>query len=262
MSELRQLQQQFMAHLLGQTSVIEAKIQSTKMLSAVERLSIYANAYRMRLKEALETDYDKLHGYLGDDQFNQLMDFYIDSYPSNTTSLRYFSTKLPAMLQQQTPYKHYPEIYELALIEQMFANSFDAGNAEVVNLADFGSIPEQSWPSLQLHFQPSLQLMACQSNAFAIWKALSAEETPPEKQLKQQPQHWVVWRRSDLITHYRPLEEAEYTAVNAALSGATFADLCEQLLAYYSEQDTPMQAIAFLQSWVQEEMLCGLHFAE
>lgn len=262
MNELRQIQQQFMAHLLGQTSVIESKIQSTKMLSAGERLRIYANAYRMRLKEALETDFDKLFTYLGDDQFNELMDRYIDSYPSDTTSLRYFSTKLPAMLQQETPYKHYPEIYELALIEQIFANSFDAGNAEVVKLADFGAIPEQSWPSLQLYFQPSLQLVSFNTNAFAIWKALSADEAPPEKQLRQHPQHWVVWRRSDLITHYRPVEDAEYTAINAVLSGATFAELCEQLLAFYSNDETPMQAIAFLQSWVQEEMLCELSFAD
>lgn len=260
MIALRQLQQQFMSHLLGQPSGIDSQIQSTPMMSAKDRLHIYANAYRMRLKEALATDYDKLHAYLGDAQFDQLMNIYIDNYPSNTTSLRYFSTMLPTMLQQQVPYKDYPEIYELALIEQVFANSFDADNSDVINLADFASVPEQAWPSLQFSFQPSLQLVNCDSNAFAIWKALSAEEIPPEKQLKSQ--HWVVWRRSDLITHYRPLEEAEYLAMDSAMSGATFAALCEQLLAFYSKQETPMQAVGFLQSWVQEEMLAGLNFDE
>lgn len=260
MNALRQLQQQFMSHLLGQPSTIDSQIQSTQVMSANDRLHIYGNAYRMRLKEALETDYDILHAYIGDEQFHALMDHYIDSYPSNTTSLRYFSTMLPIMLQQQSPYKHYPEIYELALIEQVFANSFDADNAAVINLADFASVPEQAWPSLQFNFQPSLQLVKCESNAFAIWKALSAEEMPPEKQLKSQ--RWVVWRRSDLITHYRPVEDAEFVAINEARSGATFAELCEQLLAFYSEQETPMQAVGFLQSWVQEEMLAGLNFQD
>lgn len=260
MVELKTLQQQFMSHLLGQPSDIEQAIQSTAMMSAHDRLHIYANAYRMRLKEALQTDYDKLHSYLGDAQFDALLEQYIEAYPSHTTSLRYFSIDLPALLEQEAPYNQFQEVIELAKIEQTFANSFDADNAQTLTLDDFASIPEAAWPSLQLRFQPSLQIVSCRTNAFAIWKALSADETPPPKEVKQELSYWLVWRRSDLITHYRPLSVAEHHGLTAMLAGENFAQLCECLLAYFSEQETPMQAIGFLQGWVQEEMLADLSF--
>lgn len=262
MMDLKLLQQQFMSHLLGQPSEVEKTIQSTKMMTAHDRLHIYAYAYRMRLKEALQTDFEKLHTYIGDEQFDALMDRYIDTYPSHTTSLRYFSTDLPTLLEQESPYNQFPEVVELAQIEQTFASSFDADDAPCLTLESFASIPEHAWPSLQLSFQPSLQILGCHSNAFAIWKAVSAEDTPPEKQIKEEPDFWVVWRRPDLITHYRPLHQAEHVALTAMMAGATFADLCEHMLAYFSEQETPMKAIGFLQSWVQEEMLSGLNVDE
>lgn len=262
MVALKQLQQQFMSHLLGQDSEVEQLIQSTEMMSAHERLHIYANAYRMRLKEALQTDFEKLHSYLGDAQFDALMNNYIDLHPSHTTSLRYFSVALPELLTQEAPYNQFVEVSELAKIEQTFANSFDADNARYLSLEDFATIPEQAWPSLQLQFQPSLQIVGCHSNAFDIWKALSAEETPPAKQLKSEPDYWVVWRRPDLITHFRPLQQAEHTALTAMLAGASFAELCEKMLSFFSEQETPVKTIGFLQSWVQEEMLAGLSFEQ
>jgi hypothetical protein len=262
MQDLKSLQQAFMAHLLGQPSAIEAAVESTRMMSAHERLHIYANAYRMRLKEALQTDFEKLHGYLGDVQFDALMNHYIDLYPSHTTSLRYFSENLPAMLGDNPPYNEFSEVVELAMIEQAFGNSFDADNADYLKLEDFAAVPEQVWPGLQFSFQPSLQILPCRTNAFAIWKALAAEKSPPEKQLKGETEHWVIWRRSDLISHYRPLQAAEKAALTAALSGDNFAVICETLLAFFSEQDTPMRAIGFLQSWVQEEMLAGLDYAD
>lgn len=260
MMDLKAIQQQFMAHLLGQSSAVEQLIQSTEMMSAHDRLHIYANAYRMRLKEALQTDFEKLHAYLGDVQFNALMERYIESYPSHTTSLRYFSTALPDLLEQQAPYKQFPEIIELAKIEQAFATSFDADTADYLMLEAFSEVPEPAWPELRLQVQPSLQLLDCYSNAFALWKALSAEEDPPAKVISKEPEHWVIWRRSDLITHYRPLQLGEDVALAAVINGATFSSVCESLLAFYSEQETPMKAVAFLQAWVQEEMLTGLSY--
>lgn len=258
--DLKTLQQQFMAHLLGQPSDVEETIESTTMMSAHDRLHIYANAYRMRLKEALHTDYEKLHSYLGDAQFDALLERYIDAYPSHTTSLRYFSIALPTLLEQAAPYNQFPEVVELAKIEQTFANSFDAGNSQTLTLESFASIPEHAWPSLQLSFQPSLQIVSCQTNAFAIWKALSDNEMPPQKEVAQDLSYWVVWRRSDLITHYRPVSVTEHDGLTAMLAGENFAQLCERMLAYFSEQETPMQAIGFLQGWVQEEMLADLRF--
>ena len=260
MTDLRQLQQHFMGHLLGRPTGIVEQIASTPMMSAPQRLRIYSSAYRLRLKEALSTDYEKLHGYLGDEQFEQLMDDYIDSHTSSTYSLRYYSIDLPTWLSAQAQYNNYPQLMELASIEKAFADSFDAETIPAINLSVFAEVSATAWPDMTFTFQPSLQILQFNSNAFAIWKALADEQTPPQAIFMEQGENWVLWRKQDLVSHYRPLETAEQIALTKAVNGANFAEICESLLAFCSEEETPMKAIGFLQSWVQEEMISKISF--
>ena len=91
MNTLRKLQQEFLGYLLDDSAVsIVERIESSPKHSAEQRMTYYGNAYNMRLKEALSTDYERLHSYLGDDLFETLMQHYIESYPSHHPSLRYF----------------------------------------------------------------------------------------------------------------------------------------------------------------------------
>lgn len=258
MADLRQLQQQFMGHLLGKSTPVDSQIVSTPVMSARQRLSIYSSAYRLRLKEALSTDYEKLHAYLGDDQFDQLMDDFIDSHPSSTFSLRYYSIDLPDWLQQQPMYQAHPQLIELARVEKAFADSFDSETVGAIDLTALASVAEQAWPVLRLQLQPSLQILYCHSNAVAIWKALAEEGEPPAPEITDDAQPWLIWRKQDLISHYRAIDTAEVTALTKAIHGATFAEICESLLIFYSEDETPHRAIGLLQSWIQQEMVAGI----
>ncbi len=259
MSELHHLQRQFLHYILGRPSTIEDNVESTSVLSAAGRLSIYATGYKLRLKEAITTDYEKLHTYLGDTQFDQLMDRHIEKYPSAETSLRYYSTHIPQLLQEEFPFNQFPILHEIATIESAFANSFDAADSGWASLDDLAALAPESWATLQLGFQPSVQLLSLNMNSFEIWKALSNDNPPPEAILSPSPTTWVLWRNKGLVSHYRPLAEAEKTMLILVLQGANFSELCEKLLDFFSEIDTPMQAVSFLQSWLQEEMLSTLH---
>lgn len=259
--ELRELQQGFLSYLLStESGSIIQQIESTELLSASERLDIYANAYRLRLKEALSIDYEILHSYLGDEQFDLITSHYITQYPSHTDSLRYFSLDLPNMLRDVAPFNGLPQLYELALIEQNFANSFDALDAEIITLDQLANMAPEHWPNLRLEFSPSQQILQLNTNSFELWKALSNESSPPEVVFSNTPQAWVVWRKADLISHYRALDNAEHAALTAAANGEDFSSLCEILLAFFDEDKVPHRAVGFLQSWIVEERLTGLFY--
>ena len=66
MTALKQMQQSFMGCLFGRESNIIDQIEATPDATSEQRLSVYTSGYRLRLKEALSTDYERLHGYLGD----------------------------------------------------------------------------------------------------------------------------------------------------------------------------------------------------
>ncbi|MFW5450273.1 MAG: putative DNA-binding domain-containing protein [Methylophagaceae bacterium] len=259
MSGLQDMQHRFMDYLLDESSEVVDDIESTPMLSAKGRLDIYAIAYKLRLKEAITTDYDKLASYLGDEQFDQLMDRYIEKHPSHTTNLRYFSINLPELTREEAPFNQLPELYELACIERSFADSFDAKDQQFSTIEDLAALPEQAWETLSFTFQKSVQLLWLEYNSFPIWKALADEKTPPKPE-KTDAMAWVLWRRSDLISHYKILSEVEIAILDLAIKGESFAVICEKLLDYFNEEETPMKAISYLQSWIAEEMLSGFEY--
>jgi len=272
MIELRTLQQQFLQYLLDKPvageslsdgpsspTSIAAHIESTNVRSAEGRLDIYAIAYRLRLKEALTTDYEKLHGYLGDEQFDSLMDLYITTYPSHTTSLRHFGVHMTELLQSREPFNQHPELAEIASIENAFANSFDAADGAPVSIEDLAALAPEAWASLKFELHPSVQILPLVHNSFAIWKALSNDQAPPSVDTFSAREHWLLWRNADLVSQFRPLSDAESTALLLAMEGGGFAAICESLLSFYDEKQTPVKAVTFLQGWIQEQIICGLY---
>lgn len=262
-SELRQLQQSFFAQLTGSISNIVDHIQSTADRSAGQRLDIYTSGYRLRLKEAIRTDFDRLYSYLGDEMFDSLMDAYIDKYKSRHASLRYYSGHLAEFLSQQQPFSNYPELQEIARIEQAFNSSFDAANCTTTGIETITEIAAEDWPALSLKFHASVHLLPLQTNSFPVWKALSEQQTPPAS--IEESATWVIWRK-DLISRYRALPGPEAHTLKLALGGANFSELCEnildsvdeQLSEQRSEQRSAIQIITFLKVWILEKMVCQL----
>ncbi len=257
MDALRKLQHEFLGYLLddAQLDIVEC-IESTPRRSAEQRMVFYGNAYSLRLKEALTTDYDRLHGYLGDELFDSLMLHYIESYPSHHPSLRYFGQHMVELVEQLEPFKQFPEVAEITRIEQSFANSFDAADCQCVSLEQLVQLEHESWATLTLCFHDSVQLLPQHYNSFQIWRALANEETPPQKTTDDTS--WLIWRQ-DLVSRYRALESAELAALTVAMSGGNFADLCAALLEHFSEQETPQKAVAYLQQWINDQMVCALN---
>jgi hypothetical protein len=219
-------------------------------------MSFYGNAYSLRLKEALTTDYERLHSYLGDELFETLMQHYIESYPSHHPSLRYFGQHMVELVEQQEPFKQLPEVAEITRIELAFGNSFDAADCQCVSLQQLAQLDPEKWADLTLRFHDAVQLLPQQYNSFQIWKALNNKETPPQKTADETT--WLIWRQ-DLVSNYRALDNAELAALTIAMSAGSFADLCEGLLEHFSEQETPQQAVAYLQRWINDQMVCELN---
>lgn len=256
MDALRKLQYEFLDYLLDDSAVgVVERIESTPRRTAVQRMALYGNAYTLRLKEALATDYERLHSYLGDDLFENLMQRYIDGYPSHHPSLRYFGQYMVELVEQLEPFAQLPEVAEIARIEQAFGNSFDAADCQSVSLDQLARLEPAAWATLSLRFHDAVQLLPQHYNSFQIWRALANEETPPQKSASDTT--WLIWRQ-DMVSRYRALESAELAALTIAMSAGSFADLCEVLLDHFSEQETPQRAVGYLQQWINDQMVCEL----
>jgi len=252
MSGLRELQYEFLNYLLEKPSAIVNNIVTTGNVSNQQRLDLYADGYKLRLKEAISTDYEQLHTYLGDDNFDQLMVEYINQYPSHHTSLRHYSKHIPELLSRQEPWQQAGELAELAVIEKTFCDSFDAADSHPVTLQDLSRIEPQEWPTLSILLHASVQLLNMNYNSFQVWKALSEGINPPA--IIQESGAWLIWR-SDLVTKYHAISDAEAAAIQTIMNGGNFSDLCESLIVYTDEHEIPQLAITLLQGWISSKMV-------
>lgn len=222
--------------------------------SAEFRLQIYAEAYRLRLEDVLETDFEGLHGLLGDEQFHELCLRYIDAHPSSHYSLRYFGCSMSDFLRAVPPYAAQSVLADLAGFEWSLIDAFDAPDGCVVTLDDMGRLPPETWPHLRFAFHASVQHLELAWNAPQIWAMLKEQQAPPAPAKLQSAQRWLVWRQ-DYQSYYRPLSNAEASALDCVRAGKNFAELCEDLCRQMAEEETAAAAAGFLHRWISDGLV-------
>jgi hypothetical protein len=254
---LASLQQTLINYLvdddLAVTKNIMEQITDHGSISRDIRLHIYKNAYHVRLKETIENDHQMLGFFLGDDLFDQMVLGYINTYPSDNTSLRHFADKLPLFLANNIPFSDYPIISELAHFERLLMVAFDAADATRFTRDLLSNTPPEQWPELVFRLHPSVQMIHFGYNSVETWQALKQEQ-PPEP-AKEQHSNWLLWRNNDRLTQFRSLPEQEYNLVNMILNGASFAMLCDFLLEEVTEEQASQLALNYLLTWLDNGIL-------
>lgn len=243
--------QEFLLH----TAIKSAPLIRAPMgVSARDRLDIYADGYRVRLLEALASDYTGLKKYLGDDVFKTLGRAYIDRYPSRHFSLRWFGKMLPDFAASTAPFNRHVEITELARFEWAHGLVFDAVDVTPLAISELAALAPAAWLDLRFELQPALQLLKLNSNAPLLWSALNNDEIPPPLQLHETACDWLVWRQ-DLRILFRELPLEEAIALTAFADGYCFADVCAQLCERLPESQVPGYAAGLLRQWIDAGLI-------
>jgi hypothetical protein len=254
---LRQLQQDLQRHLLGQNSAIVDDIIDAPPLPVDDRLGIYRHAYQVRLIEALDDTYPVLHKLLGDEVFTALGEAFIARHPSVHRSIRWFGAELAQFLAENEPYLEQPVLSEVALLEWTLAEVFDSADGPVIERSALAEIPADAWGELQFDFHASLRRLDLLWNAVAVWQAMSRDEAPPEPECGKAAVTWAIWRR-DLKNYFRSLESAEAGALDAALAGYCFADMCQALTEWLPDDAIPPAAANYLAVWADSGIIASL----
>lgn len=254
MKALSNLQKEFQNYVFKRDRRMEREVIGTRRASAKTRLGIYSGAYRLRLLEALDTDYPALRALAGDDEFEKLGYAYIESHPSPYYNLRWYGGELAEFLKSAPPYSKHPELSEMAAFEWIMALAFDAPDDPVVTVHEMTKIPGEVWPALVFRPHASLQRLNLEWNVPSFWKAVDKKEKPEPPQKNEFPVGWVLWRR-ELNIYFRSLSVEEAWAVDAMRGGDTFAEICSGLCEWIDELQVAQHAAAMLKGWIAEGMI-------
>ncbi len=262
MHSLKALQDSFQRHLLSGDNAIVEHIVTTRDTSSTLRLATYRNAYYGRLVEALSADFCAVKAALGEDDFSSLCHDYIDTHPSCHYSLRYFGQRFAEFIRQHDISVQHAYLAELAQLEWLFVDAFDAHDETPAAVSSVADIPGTHWPDIRTHLHSSVHLLHYNWNIVDIWRAVHDQTPPIATTALTQTATCLIWRQ-DLTTRYRILERSEAIALHAAAQGATFAQICENL-AEDTESDSvdfnqiAMQGAALLKTWLEDGLITDI----
>lgn len=257
MNNLITLQEAFQASILRADDCVGDSILGTESVSAATRLSIYSEAYRLRLIDALVDNYPALHSVLRDEAFDRLARAYIAVHPSQQPSIRWFGDRVAEFLRATPPYRDRPELSDLARFEWTLRAVFDAQDSNVLAIEDISVLPAEAWPGMRIRLHPSVRRIDLHWNAPAMWAAVDHGEPPVSPVESARPVAWVLWRK-DLNQYFRSVDPIEAWALDAARDGRPFAALCEGLCKWLDTTDAPLRAASLLKSWVNEQMVAAV----
>lgn len=253
---LRELQERFQSHLLGDDPALLADIAERGTLRATERLAIYRHAYGARLTDALKANFPKLHLALGDEAFAGAAAGYIAAHPSLTRSIRWYGQRLPEHLARTPPWSAQPVLAELARFEWALTEVFDAADATAIGREALAGVEHAEWGALRFVFHPALRTVSLAWNAVAVWKALDAapHAAAPSPTSAGGDETWLLWRQQ-YQNRFRCIGTAEATALAWAMDGASFAQVCEALTRVMPEAEVPRAAAGYLAAWLDGGLL-------
>jgi hypothetical protein len=251
------LQQDFQSALTDGDRRFGAQVESGREADADLRLDIYVQAYRLRLQDALASDYAKLAMLLGDTQFETLCRAYIAAHPSRHPSLRWLGRYMADFLAATPPWSDQPLLAEMAAFEWAQGEVFDAPDAMPVPPEAITALPVQAWVDLRLRAHPALRRLTLAWNVPSIWRDLDNGSEPPDPSAAGAPLQWLLWRQS-LDIHWRSLGEDESWAIDAWCGGACFAEICEGLCDWMDAGVVAAYAASLLKGWLAAGLVTEL----
>lgn len=254
---LRELQRQLQSSLLGGESAIAAAIVDAPPLPVEARLDIYRHAYRARLIEALDELYPMLHRLLGDEPFEGLCSSFIDAYPSEHRSIRWYGGELAGFLRTTPGFAEHPILSEIGCLEWTLSEVFDSADAEAIDRTALAAVDPEHWATLRFRFHPSLRRLVLEWNSVAVWQAVSGEAEPPGAERSAEPVPWLLWRQN-FRNYFRSMDAVECAALDAAAAGGSFVEICETLGALLPEEEIPLRAATLAATWVNSGIIASL----
>jgi len=255
MSELLELQRSMMQWLQTEEGDIQTKIIGTEKVSADLRLSIYSNAYRYRLIDALSDNYPSVHTLLGDEAFYNNGVNYLAAYPSQHFSVRYFGHRLETFLAKH--HKDTAVLAEMARFEWALRDAFDAKDQASLSFEALQDIAPEAWAGLRFTLHSSVARLDMEWNVPQLWSAIEHETGQIPFEQAKYPIPWLIWRK-DLKTYYRSLDVDEAWALDVAMQGHSFSDICAGVCEWVDEAYAPERVAGFIRAWLTEDLVVGL----
>jgi hypothetical protein len=239
----------FHDYILDRSQVITQQVVGQNVEFKQERLTVYHEAYVLRLLEVLGKNYIGLKQLIGEALFEKLARDYVRTYPSHHFSVSYFGRHFSKFLAGRPGVK--PLWVELAQFEWVMQLIIEAKDAPQLTFEDMKVLDPEAWANLILIPHPSLQIIPFFYPIPQLWQALRHDSKRPALKRHKKPVQWLMWRFNQQVFFFATNHE-QYVMMQALERGENFSQVCEGLCKIMDEENIINFAAQTLRQWITE----------
>jgi len=238
------------------TEDVEALVLPSRNLSAVERLSIYANMYHWRLIDILAEEFPTLRHVLGPEQFAVVVKDYLQRHPSTSYTLNQLGSRFPGYIEEEArDLPHQAFITAVARIERAVEDVFDAHYVEPVTVDDLGALLAGGVDDVYLQVIAALRLFELDYPVNDYITAVRDERhmdipSPAETRVAVYRSHYKPWRVD--------LEAQQYALLSYLQQGKSLGDALALCLSAPDSDDFTPSLESWFRDWAADGLFCGI----
>ena len=243
MNELGALQEWVARHLRSRRSLprneavaAEAVLRLTgnDRLSPVEQLEVYREQFWLRHTASLVEDFPGVGGILGQAEWEQLVESYLDAEVPASWTLRDLGRRFPEHVQRQQGLSHQALCHDMARLEWAFIELFDAPDVAPLDFGKLARLPPGTLETGHIVLNPALQLLAVEYPVADLRHSLLAARSQPDAPAvaipQREPQQLVLYRASDRRLYHRPVGPEAFALLEGLRRGLSLVGACEHAL--------------------------------
>lgn len=253
MSNLRRMQMQLADALRSPVMPRLHALRGDGMADQASRLAVYHHGYRIRLREALATEFPGL-SLLAGRHFHSLLDDYVAAHPSTHFNIRWHGAGLAAFLATRPPWRDRPGLADAARLDWAISVAFDAADQRPLDDAKLACLPPDAWAGMRVQLLPHASLLRVTTNVDAFRRAADQRAARPALRRLARAGHLLVWRPA-LEVRYRRVKPTELPTLQGALNGDSFAQLCIREADRHGPDAAMPRMATLLGQWLRERLI-------
>jgi hypothetical protein len=250
---------------------VERWIAGDAKASAEERISIYANMYFHRLKDALRADFPRTADALGEAPWQNLVTDFLLAHPSTKPSIRWVGEPLPEFLETWGGAPGERWLAGLARVEWAESDSWQAVDEEIRVAEQLAGVTLEEWPECRFAKAAHANLVDAGTDPRLLrlevvdgLPLIGGTEGKPEPAPGERF-FFLVYREGYGVTIER-IESDEAAALGTVFAGGTFGEACEALAGGDDTGETDEEALAaaavraagWLSGWISRGLFTSI----
>ena len=217
-------------------------------IGRVRRLSVYSNAYFLRLLESLGSDFEAVKRALGEGRFRSLAAEYLAQTPSRSWNITDLGSGFPGFVKTHAPSLEFPFLPDLAELEWAVVRCLLTGRLPPFDPGPLEKASPEEWARAKLVLDPSVVLLDFDWPVHTLWlRRKTAGKKGQGGLSKPRATRLAVYRDDDWVS-LRSLGPLEKKALGMIAEGLSLGAVCDGL-ARLAGKKSPPDVQAWFSEW-------------